>query len=59
MPTLWDMHTHVYAVSPMTDLPLYIAYGAVSFTHLTLPTIRSVYITRIADTVLLTSSVLP
>ena len=27
MPALWDMHAHVYAVSPMTDLPLYIAYG--------------------------------
>ena len=27
IPALWDMHTHVYAVSPMTDLSLYIAYG--------------------------------
>ncbi|MBW3671601.1 MAG: amidohydrolase family protein [Acidobacteria bacterium] len=27
MPALWDMHTHVYAVSPMLDLPLYIAWG--------------------------------
>ncbi len=27
MPGLWDMHTHVYAVSPLLDLPLYIAYG--------------------------------
>lgn len=27
IPALWDMHTHVYAVSPMLDLPLYIAYG--------------------------------
>jgi imidazolonepropionase-like amidohydrolase len=27
MPGLWDMHTHVYAISPMLDLPLYIAYG--------------------------------
>jgi imidazolonepropionase-like amidohydrolase len=27
MPGLWDMHAHVYAVSPMLDLPLYIAYG--------------------------------
>lgn len=27
MPALWDMHTHVFAVSPMLDLPLYIAYG--------------------------------
>ena len=27
MPALWDMHTHVYAVSPLLELPLYIAYG--------------------------------
>jgi imidazolonepropionase-like amidohydrolase len=27
MPALWDMHAHVYAVSPLLDLPLYIAYG--------------------------------
>lgn len=27
MPALWDMHTHVYAVSPLLDLPLYIAHG--------------------------------
>jgi imidazolonepropionase-like amidohydrolase len=27
MPALWDMHAHVYAVSPMTDLSLSIAYG--------------------------------
>jgi imidazolonepropionase-like amidohydrolase len=27
MPGLWDMHAHVYAVSPLLDLPLYIAYG--------------------------------
>lgn len=27
LPALWDMHTHVYAVSPLLDLPLYIAYG--------------------------------
>lgn len=27
MPALWDMHAHVYAVSPLTDLSLYIAYG--------------------------------
>lgn len=26
-PALWDMHAHVYAVSPLLDLPLYIAYG--------------------------------
>ena len=27
MPGLWDMHTHVFAVSPLLDLPLYVAYG--------------------------------
>lgn len=27
MPALWDMHTHVYAASPLLDMPLYIAYG--------------------------------
>ena len=27
LPGLWDMHTHVYAVSPLLDMPLYIAYG--------------------------------
>lgn len=27
MPGLWDMHTHLYKVTPLLDLPLYIAYG--------------------------------
>ncbi len=27
MPSLWDMHAHVYAISPLLGLPLYIAYG--------------------------------
>lgn len=27
LPALWDMHTHVYAISPLLDLPLHIAYG--------------------------------
>jgi hypothetical protein len=27
LPALWDMHTHVYAFSPLLDLPLYVAYG--------------------------------
>lgn len=27
IPALWDMHTHVYAFSPLLDLPLYIAFG--------------------------------
>lgn len=27
MPALWDMHAHLYKVSPLLDLPLYVAYG--------------------------------
>ena len=27
MPALWDMHAHVYAVSPLLELPLYLSYG--------------------------------
>nr|WP_295381959.1 amidohydrolase family protein [Pseudoxanthomonas sp.] len=27
MPALWDMHTHLYAFSPLLDMPLYVAYG--------------------------------
>ena len=27
LPAFFDMHTHVYAVTPLLDLPLYIAYG--------------------------------
>ena len=27
LPALWDMHTHVYAVAPLLDMPLYLAYG--------------------------------
>jgi imidazolonepropionase-like amidohydrolase len=27
LPALWDMHAHVYAFSPLLDLPLFIAYG--------------------------------
>ena len=27
IPALWDMHTHVFAVSPLLDLPLYVAFG--------------------------------
>ena len=29
-PALWDMHAHVYAISPLLDLPLYVAYGVTS-----------------------------
>ena len=27
LPALWDMHSHIYAVSPLLDLPLYVAFG--------------------------------
>jgi imidazolonepropionase-like amidohydrolase len=27
LPALWDMHVHVYAISPLLDLPLYVRYG--------------------------------
>lgn len=27
MPALWDMHAHIYAVSPLLELPLYLSYG--------------------------------
>ena len=27
LPALWDMHTHVLAIAPLLDLPLYIGYG--------------------------------
>lgn len=27
LPALWDMHAHIYAISPLLELPLYIAYG--------------------------------
>ncbi len=27
LPALWDMHAHIYAFSPLLDMPLYIAYG--------------------------------
>lgn len=27
MPSLWDMHAHIFKVTPLLDLPLYIGYG--------------------------------
>lgn len=27
IPSLWDMHTHIYKITPLLDLPLYISYG--------------------------------
>jgi imidazolonepropionase-like amidohydrolase len=27
LPALWDMHTHIYTISPLLDLPLHIAFG--------------------------------
>ena len=35
MPSLWDMHTHIYKVSPLLDLPLYIAYGVTNVRDMT------------------------
>jgi imidazolonepropionase-like amidohydrolase len=27
LPALWDMHAHIYAISPLLELPLYLRYG--------------------------------
>ena len=27
LPALWDMHAHVYAISPLLELPLYVRFG--------------------------------
>lgn len=35
MPSLWDMHTHIYKVTPLLDLPLYIAYGVTNVRDMT------------------------
>jgi len=35
MPALWDMHGHVFAVSPLLDLPLYIAFGVTGVRDMT------------------------
>lgn len=35
MPSLWDMHTHIYKISPLTDMPLYIGYGVTNVRDMT------------------------
>ncbi|ARU29234.1 amidohydrolase family protein [Cellvibrio sp. PSBB006] len=35
MPALWDMHTHIYKVTPLLDLPLYVAYGVTNVRDMT------------------------
>lgn len=35
MPSLWDMHTHVYKIMPMLDMPLFIAYGVTNVRDMT------------------------
>lgn len=35
IPALWDMHTHIFKVTPLLDLPLYIAYGVTNVRDMT------------------------
>ena len=35
MPSLWDMHTHIYKVTPLLDMPLYVAYGVTNVRDMT------------------------
>lgn len=35
IPALWDMHTHIYKVTPLLDMPLYIAYGVTNVRDMT------------------------
>lgn len=35
IPALWDMHTHIYKITPLLDLPLYIANGVTNVRDLT------------------------
>jgi len=35
MPSLWDMHTHIYKITPLLDLPLYIRYGVTNVRDMT------------------------
>ncbi|CAN5457652.1 amidohydrolase family protein [soil metagenome] len=45
MPALWDMHAHIYAISPLLDLPLYIAYGVTNVRDMqSCPTLRDPFI---------------
>lgn len=35
MPSLWDMHAHIYTVTPQLDMPLYIRYGVTNIRDMT------------------------
>ena len=35
IPSLWDMHAHIYKVTPLLDMPLYIAYGVTNVREMT------------------------
>jgi imidazolonepropionase-like amidohydrolase len=35
MPSLWDMHTHIFKITPMLDMPLYIGYGVTNVRDMT------------------------
>lgn len=35
IPALWDMHTHIFKVTPLLDMPLYIAYGVTNVRDMT------------------------
>jgi imidazolonepropionase-like amidohydrolase len=35
MPSLWDMHTHIYKITPLLDMPLYIGYGVTNVRDMT------------------------
>lgn len=35
IPALWDMHAHIYKVTPLLDMPLYIAYGVTNVRDMT------------------------
>ncbi len=35
IPALWDMHAHIFKVTPLLDLPLYIAYGVTNVRDMT------------------------
>ena len=35
IPALWDMHTHIYKVTPLLDMPLYIAFGVTNVRDMT------------------------
>lgn len=50
IPALWDMHTHVHAISPLLDMPLYIAYGVTNVRDLLgCPTLNDPFIACYSD----------